>query len=116
LLGITFLIIKNRPSLLESGSVNAFPRKRLVYENERCCLAGLCRRYIRKRVGAIKSVLYGSLWGKESIGREPPFRKELCVEVEEFPLLEAVVRERLVKTQQAGKDLGVLWCFVNCGD
>jgi hypothetical protein len=26
-------------------------------------------------------------------------------EVEEFPLLEAVVRERLVETQQAGKDL-----------
>jgi hypothetical protein len=28
-------------------------------------------------------------------------------EAEEFPLLEAVTRERLVKTQQAGKDLAV---------
>jgi hypothetical protein len=27
------------------------------------------------------------------------------LEAEEFPLLEAVVRERLVKTQQAGKGL-----------
>jgi hypothetical protein len=26
-------------------------------------------------------------------------------EAEEFPLLEAVARERLVKTQQSGKDL-----------
>jgi hypothetical protein len=32
-------------------------------------------------------------------GREPPFREE----AEESPLLEAVSRERLVKTQQAGK-------------
>jgi hypothetical protein len=29
----------------------------------------------------------------------------LSAEVEEYPLLEAVIRERLVKTQQAGKGL-----------
>jgi hypothetical protein len=37
----------------------------------------------------------------------PPFRKNLSAEVEESPLLEAVIRERLVKTQQAGKGLAV---------
>jgi hypothetical protein len=33
------------------------------------------------------------------VGREEPFRVDLSVEVEEYPLLEAVTRERLVKTQ-----------------
>jgi hypothetical protein len=38
-------------------------------------------------------------------------------EAEESPLLEAVVRERLVKTQQAGKGLmGAARCSVNCED
>jgi hypothetical protein len=37
-------------------------------------------------------------------------QSELESKAEEFPLIEAVARERLVKTQQAGKD------FVNCGD
>jgi hypothetical protein len=37
--------------------------------------------------------------------REPPFREDLNAEDEESPLLEAVARERLVKTQQVGKDL-----------
>jgi hypothetical protein len=37
-----------------------------------------------------------------AVAREPPFRER---EAEESPLLEAVARERLVKTQQAGKDL-----------
>jgi hypothetical protein len=36
--------------------------------------------------------------------------------VEESPLLEAVARERLVKTQQAGKDLVHAVVFENCGD
>jgi hypothetical protein len=31
-------------------------------------------------------------------GREHPFRVDLSVEAEEFPLLEAVTRERLMKT------------------
>jgi hypothetical protein len=34
-----------------------------------------------------------------------PSRKDLCVETEESPLLEAVMREQLVKTQQARKSL-----------
>jgi hypothetical protein len=42
---------------------------------------------------------------KISVGREPPFRENLSAEAEESPLLEAVTRERLVKTQQAGRDL-----------
>jgi hypothetical protein len=35
----------------------------------------------------------------------------VSAEVEEFPLLEAVTRERLVKTQQAGKDLAYAVMF-----
>jgi hypothetical protein len=38
-------------------------------------------------------------------GRQPPFKENLAVETEESPLLEAVTREWLVKTQEAGKDL-----------
>jgi hypothetical protein len=37
--------------------------------------------------------------------REPPFREDLSTEAEESPLLEAVTGERLVKTQQAERDL-----------
>jgi hypothetical protein len=40
-----------------------------------------------------------------SAGRERPFREDLSVEAEESPLLETVARERLVKTQQARKDI-----------
>jgi hypothetical protein len=36
---------------------------------------------------------------------EPPFGQDLSAEAEESPLLEAVTRERLVKTPQAGKAL-----------
>jgi hypothetical protein len=39
------------------------------------------------------------------VGRNPPFREDLSVEAEEFPLLEAVTMECLAKTQQAGKGL-----------
>jgi hypothetical protein len=51
----------------------------------------------------------------KAVGREPPFIEDLSAEAEESPLLEAVTRERLVKTQQAGKGLAsavvicVLW-------
>jgi hypothetical protein len=38
-----------------------------------------------------------------SVGRELPFGEDMSAETEESPLLEAVTRERLVKTQQAGK-------------
>jgi hypothetical protein len=33
-----------------------------------------------------------------AVGREPPFREDLNTEAEEFPLLEAVTRQRLVDT------------------
>jgi hypothetical protein len=36
---------------------------------------------------------------------ELPLREGLSVEAEESPLLEAVTKERLVKTQQTGNDL-----------
>jgi hypothetical protein len=39
----------------------------------------------------------------KTVGREPQFREDLSAEAEESPLLEAVTREQLVKTQQAGK-------------
>jgi hypothetical protein len=42
---------------------------------------------------------------EKSVGRQPPFGEDLSEEAEESPLLEAVTRERLVMTQQAGKDL-----------
>jgi hypothetical protein len=54
------------------------------------------------------------MWRKGTLGREPPFREDLSAKAEESVLLEAVMRERLVKTQQAGKDLvcAVLICKV----
>jgi hypothetical protein len=39
------------------------------------------------------------------VEREPPFREDVSAEAEESPLLEAVTRELLVKTPQAGKGL-----------
>jgi hypothetical protein len=36
---------------------------------------------------------------------EPPFRKDLSPEAEEYPLLETVTRKRIVKIVQARKDL-----------
>jgi hypothetical protein len=33
------------------------------------------------------------------VGREPPFREDLSAEAEESPVLEAVTREQLVKTE-----------------
>jgi hypothetical protein len=35
---------------------------------------------------------------KETVGKEPSFRKDLSPETEEKPLLEAVIRRRLVET------------------
>jgi hypothetical protein len=50
----------------------------------------------------------------KSLGREAPFRLCSTEEAEESSLLEAVNRERLVKTQQAGEGLtdAVLICKV----
>jgi hypothetical protein len=42
---------------------------------------------------------------KKRLRTEPPCRGDLSAETEESPHLEAVTRELLVKTQQAGKDL-----------
>jgi hypothetical protein len=43
------------------------------------------------------------------VGREPPFRDDLSADVEKSPLLEAVTRERLVKTQQVERRLSVCY-------
>jgi hypothetical protein len=40
---------------------------------------------------------------KESVGREPPFREDLRLEAEDYPSLEAVTRQLLVKTLLAEK-------------
>jgi hypothetical protein len=39
------------------------------------------------------------------VGGEPPFRLDLRADAKESPLSAAVTRERLLKTQQAGKHL-----------
>jgi hypothetical protein len=44
------------------------------------------------------------------VRRELPYREYLSAEDEESLLFKAVIRQRLVKTQQAGKDL------LYCGD
>jgi hypothetical protein len=43
-----------------------------------------------------------------AVEREAPFREDFSPEAEEWPMLDADTRNRLVKTLQAGKDL------VNC--
>jgi hypothetical protein len=53
---------------------------------------------------------------KWTVGREPPFREDSSAEAEEFPLLEAVTTERLVKIQQAGKSLAGSVVIMDCGD
>jgi hypothetical protein len=40
---------------------------------------------------------------KGTVGREPPFREDLNPEAEDYPLLETVNRQLLVKTLRAGK-------------
>jgi hypothetical protein len=42
---------------------------------------------------------------EEAVGMESPDSSDVSTEAEESPLLEAVVREWLVKTLQAGGDL-----------
>jgi hypothetical protein len=56
----------------------------------------------------------------KQLGRPREFRTGVCEErtwaseAEEHPLLKAVAREQLVKTQQAGK--GLAGAVLNCGD
>jgi hypothetical protein len=47
-------------------------------------------------------------------GREPPYSEDLSTEAEKYPWLEAVIKKRLLKTLQAGKDLAcvVVFCKV----
>jgi hypothetical protein len=39
----------------------------------------------------------------EAVGREPPFREDLNPEAEEYPLLDAVTRQLVVKILRAGR-------------
>jgi hypothetical protein len=41
---------------------------------------------------------------EQAVGREPPFRDDLSTEADEYPLLEAVTRKRLVKILRPGRD------------
>jgi hypothetical protein len=79
-------------------------------------ILGPCKEVIRNKTEATKSVPHVRLRGKDAVGGKPPFREDLSAEAEEFPLLEAATRERLVKTHQVGKDLAGALGFVNCGD
>jgi hypothetical protein len=51
----------------------------------------------------MEPVLYGRSRKEGAVARESPFREDLSAEAEDSALLETVSRERLVKTQQAGK-------------
>jgi hypothetical protein len=59
-------------------------------------LRGPCRGVIRKTIETIKSVLSVC---EEKGRRELLLREDLSAQDEESPLLEAVIRELLVKTQ-----------------
>jgi hypothetical protein len=48
--------------------------------------------------------------------RYSPDSHNVNIKAEESPLLEAVIRGRLVKTKQAGKDLACAGAFVKCGN
>jgi hypothetical protein len=66
-----------------------------MYCWKRCFLLGPCKGVIRRTIEARIVQLEESRRSKRTGARE----------AEEYTLLEAVVRERLVKTQQAGKGL-----------
>jgi hypothetical protein len=75
------------------------------YSWKRCFLVP-CKRAIRKRWGNRANSVRVTVKKRGSwkrVEREPPFREDLSAEAEESPLRETVPRERLVKTQQAGK-------------
>jgi hypothetical protein len=56
------------------------------------------------RVSSVRqAVKWRESWKR--VEREPPFGEDLSAEAEDSPLLEAVTRERLVKTQLAGRGL-----------
>jgi hypothetical protein len=80
----------NEISKSEQPSVPGI-RKRLAYENGRCCLRGPCQGVMGNQVISVRE-------SEESVGREPSLREDLSAEAEESQLLEAVTRERLVNT------------------
>jgi hypothetical protein len=86
-----------------NGSVNTFPRKLLMQQLSCNNGKGMFLRW---------SVLRCNNQGTKSVLYEVCEERSWAREAEESPLLEAVVRERLVKKQQAGKGLacGVLIC------
>jgi hypothetical protein len=49
-------------------------------------------------VGPSRDVITGTHLEVRTIVREPPFREDLSAEAEESPLLEAVIRKRLMNT------------------
>jgi hypothetical protein len=82
--------------------------------NEKKILVVGLKRFVAKSNSdsLTKSVCTGVV--KKGVSWESPFREDLRAETEESSLLEAVTRERLVKTQQAGKGLAgaVVICIV----
>jgi hypothetical protein len=81
-----------------------FPQKHLEYNNEQCFQRGSCRDVIRKTAGArVGRVVRESVKERLSRCSLEPAGNEMSAEAEESQLLEAVTRERLVKTQQTEK-------------
>jgi hypothetical protein len=72
-------------------------------------VCAVSRRVIRKSVGATKSVLYWSLWRKETVGRVLKVTAVQRREAEDLPLLKAVTRQLLVMARWAGKDRVIGW-------
>jgi hypothetical protein len=100
-------------SFIGNGLVNMFPRQGIrtqSYYWKRDFLLGPCQVGIRKTIRATKLVI--------SIQLRVEFCKGGCEdrtwarEAEESSLLEAVARERLMKTQQAGRGLSVCCGYV----
>jgi hypothetical protein len=84
-----------------------------------CCLSGPCRGVIKKRKLGLPSQSSSAREGQKRwrsnsfdilVAEYSPDSNDVTTESEESPLLRTLARERLLKTQQAGKRLSrVLW-------
>jgi hypothetical protein len=70
--------------------------------------------YLSTRITSVSLPLQEAVRKRDSwksVGMEPPLTDNLSAEAEEYPFIETVTRERLLKIQQEGK--GLSGC---CGD
>jgi hypothetical protein len=85
-----------------NGSVNTFPRQPL---RKWCFLLGRAKEFKARQLGQTSQFFTGVFGEKCQLGSSHHSEKTSEPEAEESPLLEAVTRERLMKTQQAAKYL-----------